>query len=84
MNPVKSAFRGVARVADTTTAAAGAVGGAAINGVVGGIQGAANGARSQGAAVTYRRTVTRRARHRRVTLQSCNVCRWQARSCARR
>lgn len=46
MNPVKSAFRGVARVADTTTAAAGAVGGAAINGVVGGIQGAANGARS--------------------------------------
>ena len=46
MNPVKSAFRGVARAADTTTAAAGAVGGAAINGVVGGIQGAANGVRS--------------------------------------
>ena len=46
MNPVKSAFRGVARVADTTTAAAGAVGGAAINGVVGGIQRAANGVRS--------------------------------------
>ena len=46
MNPVKSAFRGVARVADTTTAAAGAVGGAAVNGVVGGIQGAANGVRT--------------------------------------
>ncbi|AFM19834.1 hypothetical protein Mycch_5148 [Mycolicibacterium chubuense NBB4] len=46
MNPMKSAFRGVARVADATAAAAGAVGGAAINGVVGGLQGAANGARS--------------------------------------
>jgi hypothetical protein len=43
MSPISTAFRGLAKVADATTAAAGAVGGAAVNGVMGGLQGAANG-----------------------------------------
>ncbi|WP_156448677.1 hypothetical protein [Mycobacterium sp. NAZ190054] len=39
MNPISTAFRGLTKVADATTAAAGAVGGAAVSGVVGGVQG---------------------------------------------
>ncbi len=44
--PFSVAVRGVAKVADATTAAAGAVGGAAISGAVGGLRGAAAGVRS--------------------------------------
>ena len=46
MSPISAVFRGVAKAADATTAAAGALGGAAINGVVGGLQGAVNGVRT--------------------------------------
>ncbi|WP_163720708.1 hypothetical protein [Mycolicibacterium psychrotolerans] len=43
---VSLARRTVLKAADTTTAAAGAVGGAAINGVAGAVKGAASGVRS--------------------------------------
>jgi hypothetical protein len=43
---VSMAVRGLVKVADTTTAAAGAVGGAVVSGAVGGVQGAAAGVRN--------------------------------------
>lgn len=46
MNIVSAATRAVAKTADVTTAAAGAVGGAAVNGVIGGLRGAASGVRA--------------------------------------
>lgn len=45
MNIVNGAARIIARTADVTTAAAGAVGGAAVNGIAGGLQGTAAGIR---------------------------------------
>src|SRR6476659_9920005 len=45
MDIVSGAVRVVTKAADATTAAAGAVGGAAINGIAGGIQGTASGVR---------------------------------------
>jgi hypothetical protein len=46
MNIVSAATRAVAKTADVTTAAAGAIGGAAVSGTVGGLQGAATGVRA--------------------------------------
>lgn len=46
MSAISTVFRGLAKVADATTATAGAVGGAAISGVAGGVRGAANGVRA--------------------------------------
>src|SRR5262249_3376705 len=46
MNIVSGAVQAVGRTADAATATAGAIGGAAINGVVGGIKGAGPGIRS--------------------------------------
>ena len=46
MDPVRTAFRGLSKAADTGTAAAGAVGGAVINGMAGGVKGAATGVRA--------------------------------------
>lgn len=45
MNIVGGATRVVRKAADTTTAAAGAIGGAAVNGVIGAAQGAVSGVR---------------------------------------
>lgn len=46
MNPISTAYRGLTKAADATTAVAGAVGGAAVTGMLGGIQGVATGVRS--------------------------------------
>jgi hypothetical protein len=46
MNVIRSTAKVIARSADTTVTAAGAVGGAAVNGVIGGVQGTVNGIRS--------------------------------------
>ncbi|MGE2837087.1 hypothetical protein [Mycobacterium sp. SMC-4] len=46
MNIVSAATRAVTKTADMTTAAAGAVGGAAVNGAVGAVRGAASGVRA--------------------------------------
>jgi hypothetical protein len=46
MGIVRGAVRVITGTADTTTAAAGAIGGAAINGVIGGVQGTVGGIRN--------------------------------------
>lgn len=46
MNIVSAATRVVAKTAEVTTAAAGAIGGAAVSGVLGGLRGAASGIRT--------------------------------------
>jgi hypothetical protein len=46
MNIINGAVGAIARAAEVTTAAAGAVGGAAVNGVIGGMQGTLNGVKN--------------------------------------